>query len=187
MRTDIRFSMRQLFLWSSVYALLLGIVAGLPVPPIQIVAAIAVVTAFVIIDSISARDRSAVPAAARCSMVVAHFATAFAVGVGVCFALFLIVPEPPAPPKPPLSFLGTVYHIASGQLFLDVGQAVGKAVAIRITYYQLFAIFSAIAFSSSLFALRRFRSAKWYALLNSPGTCLFILFVVAEILDSIGS
>jgi hypothetical protein len=66
---NIQFSMRQLIIWLSVYALLLGVMAGLPMLQIQVFAAITVVTAFVIIDRISARDHSATPALARCSIL----------------------------------------------------------------------------------------------------------------------
>jgi hypothetical protein len=157
--------------------------AGLPMRQIQLFAAITVVTLFVIVDAMSADDRSAIPALARGSMVLTHYASAFAAAVAVCYVLFRILSEPPAPPKPPLPLLAAVFHIASGQLFEDIGQAIGRAIAIQLAYLQLFAVFSTIAFSSSLFARRRFRSAKWYALLNCPGMCLFIVFVIAAIVD----
>jgi hypothetical protein len=185
MPANFRFSMRKMLLWLTFYALFLAALAGLPVTPIQVIAAVVVLTAFVVIDAKADTDRSVIPFFARCSIVVAHYATAFAMAVAVSFALFLILPEPVSPPTPPLSFLGSVFHIVSGQLFVDIGEPIGRAIAIQIAYYQLFALFSTIAFISSLFGLRRLRSAKWYALLNTPGICLFILFIVAAIMDSI--
>lgn len=174
--------MLDLLLWISLYALLLGAMAAFSLPLIQIFAGIIVLTTFVIIESRWGVTRSDIPVLPRCSLVVAHYATAFSVAIGVCCALYNILPEPVPPPKAPLPFLAAVLYVVSGQLFADVGHAVGRGIAIVITYYQLFALFSTVAFSSSLFALRHWRSAKWYALFNAPGTCLFAFFVIAAFL-----
>jgi len=183
---NIQIPLRKLFLWLSVYACFFAIVAGLPVPTFQIIAAFTVVTAFVIMDSRSAPDsRHEVPALARCSIVLAYYASAFALTVAVCFGLDQFVPEALTPPEPPPTFFATVYYITSGQLFVDIVQAIERQIMIGITYYQLFAVFSAIAFCSSLFGLRHLRSAKWFLLLSSPGMCLFAFFIIAAILDSV--
>src|SRR5438093_11190745 len=116
MRSNIGYSTRELLFWLSLYAMLLGVMTVVSVPLIQILAAILVLTAFVIIDAISCTDGSAIPALPRYSIVVAHYASAFAVAVGICFALYNVFPEPVAPPKPPLPFFAGVLHIVSGQL-----------------------------------------------------------------------
>ena len=182
---NFRVPLRKLFLWLSVYACLFAIVAGFPTPNVQIAAAIVILTAFVIMDVRWQRStETSSPALARSAIVVAYYATAFVVSVVVCFGLFLLLPEPPAPPKPPLPFLAALYHIASGQLFADIGQAIGKVLLACLIYYGLFAVFSTAGFLSSLFGLRHFGSAKWFALINFPGAAMFTCFVIAAIFDS---
>jgi hypothetical protein len=176
----VRFSVRQLFLWLSVYALQFAVISGLPLVPLQVAASITVLTAFVAIDSMSERHRSTAPAMHHCAMVVAIYATAFAVSVAVCFALLLILPAPPTPPRPQVSFLTAVYQVVSGQLVIE---AIEKAITIQFAHYRLFSLLSMIAFFASVFALRRFRSAKWYAIVNVPGMCLFMLFAFETIRD----
>ncbi len=184
---QVQIPLRKVFVWLAVYACLFAICGGLPVPAVQFGAAIVVVTIFVLMDMwSSARDDTAASVVARCSIVVAYYSFAFAVCVAVCFALYEIIPEPATPPKP-LPFLATVFHIVSGQLFRDIGDAIGRAIMLVQAYFGLFAVFSTISFTSSLFALRRFKSAKWLALLDLPGVMLFGYFVAVEILAFAGA
>lgn len=174
--------LRTLFLWLSVYACLFGVVAALPVPNVQLVAAVTVVTSFVVMDSRRGSNGChAVPILARCSITLAYYALAFAASVAVCYALYVLVPEPPTPPKPATSFFSGIWQVVSGQL---IAEAIGRKIRTVSTYYVLFAMFSAIAFCSSLLALRHFGTAKWLLVLSSPGACLFAFIAVAEIIES---
>ncbi len=179
-----RFSLRQVFLWLSIYALLLGSLSCLPVTPNQFLAAVAVVTAFVIIDSQSKFDRGSAPTFARVSLAIAFYATAFAAATAVSFAIYEYFPPTPTP-KPPLPLLAFLLELGSGHLFHEIGNAVGDALAVAITHYALFAACSAAAFFASLFALRHFRFAKWLAIVNAPGAFWGGFVVAAGIYDSI--
>lgn len=184
---QIRIPLRKVFVWLAVYACLFAICGGLPVPAVQFGAATAVVTLFVLMDMRSAaRDDKAAPVVARCSIVLAYYSFAFALSVAVCYALYEIIPEPPTPPPKPLPFLSAVFHIVSGQLFADIGDAIGPAIAIVSAYFGLFALFSTISFTSSLLALRHFKSAKWLALINVPGVLLFGFIAIIELSEFAG-
>jgi hypothetical protein len=176
----VHFSVRQLFVWLSVYALQFAVVSGLPLVPLQVAAAMTVLTAFVAIDTMSERHRSTAPTMVHYAIIVTIYASAFAASVAVCFALVPILPASPTPPSPQVSFLAAVYQVVSGQLVIE---AIEKAITIQFAYLRLFSLLSMIAFSASLLVLRRFRSAKWYAIVNAPGMCLFMLFAFETILD----
>jgi hypothetical protein len=181
----IHFPLRKLFLWLSVYACLFGIVAGLPVPTVQIVAATTIVTVFVIMDlRYRPEGRNEVPTLAHCSIVLAYYASAFAVSVAVCYGLHEITPEPPVAPTPPQSLFAALAGLLELLYGDSLGDSIGREIMIVMTYYWLFTVFSAVVFCSSFFSVKHYQVAKWFLLLSSPGMCLFVYFLVLELAES---
>ena len=152
-------------------------------PTVQIVAATTIVTVFVIMDlRYRPEGRNEVPTLAHCSIVLAYYASAFAISVAVCYGLHEITPEPPVPPAPPQSLfaaLAGLLKLFSGDF---LGDCFDREIRIIFTYYWLFAIFSAVVFCSSLFSVKHYQVAKWFLLLSSPGVCLFVVLLVERAL-----
>ncbi|MEX2316183.1 MAG: hypothetical protein WD669_03460 [Pirellulales bacterium] len=107
-----------------------------------------------------------------------------ALAVAVCFALYRLLPEPPPPPPPPVPFLTAIFEFVSGKVFADIGRAIGEAIGREVAYEIRFAILSTIGFLCALTARRHFKSAKWFAFANLPGTILLVWALIAEILES---
>src|SRR2546421_738607 len=94
-----RISLRKMFLWVSLYAILFAVVGGLRLPHVVLAAAAVAFTLFVVADMRSHEsDRRAIPSRARRCMVLAYYATAFAASGAVSLALYMLLPDPPAPP-----------------------------------------------------------------------------------------
>ena len=147
-------------------------------PNLQLFAVISVVTAFVIVDLRSdPSGHDEVPTLVRCLSVVAYYSLSFALSAAVCYGIYLVTPEPPAPPS---SLISGIWDVVSGQLYRDIREALER----ELTYYALFALFSTIAFCSSLFTLRYVKTAKRLLILSSPGVCLSVYFVVETITDA---
>jgi hypothetical protein len=89
-----KYSTRDLLGWLTVYACLFAVLGRLELRAIQWLAAIVIVSVFVVM---AARwKRSPGPLAqpfARYGLIIAYYATAIATAVAVCFALFMLLPE----------------------------------------------------------------------------------------------
>ncbi len=176
MPAQIRVSLRRLFAWTTIYAILLGVLTMLPLLPLQLFAAIVIISAFVVADSLFDWKHDTVPATARLAMVVAYYASALAAIAAACYLLYLVLPEPPTPPPPStLSFWGSVFQLLS--LPRDLGDAISRAATIVLIYLIAFGVFSTIALTAAIVARRQYPAAKWFALANGPGTCLLLLIV----------
>jgi hypothetical protein len=181
MRYAIRLSLGKLLLITSVYAVYLAIVGGLPIPHVIFAAGIVVITLFVVADMRSTEtDNRVIPLCARLCFVVSYYATAFAAAGAVSLALLVLLPEPATPPKPPLPFLEAVLTIVSGQLFVDIGNAIKIALLIGITFMSMFLLSGILAFLAALGALRYYRAAKWLAIVNIASVLLYFCWSLLQ-------
>ena len=182
MRARQKITLGRLFAWTSVYAVAFGGMStfaamlrdagGLSGPLIHLAAAIVVVSAFVAGDIwFTPVEEAPIPRLARSSVFVSYYATAFALSVILSFGLSCIAPPPLSPPAPDASYVEGIFD------------AIGKAQVVAFSYLLTIGVFSVIGFISSLFALRRYRSAKWLALVNIPGTLVFAWFVVIVVVE----
>ena len=176
-----QFTLRQLMLFTLVYASVFAFVAAFSVPSIQILCAASIVTVFVAVDlcfgGSKVRD---IPILSRFSMFVARYASAFTISVVACFFVFFHTLQTAPAPRPSVTFL----KLISGEFLKEpIGELV-RIILVALIYFGLFMILSTAGLVSSLFALRHFRSARWLLLVNVPGVLLLVWFVVAALLGS---
>lgn len=178
----IQFSIRDALTWTAVYACLFAVAQGLRYTLIHWIAAIAVVSAFVILDVRSRQhERQVTPAFAQRFMLAGYYSTSLILALVACFALFCVLPAPP--PKKTASFISTVVDFLTGKLYEDFGRGLAEGLSWFIGFVFRFVLLSITGFVSSLFAWRHFRSAKWLALMNLPGIVLLLWLLVAAILE----
>jgi hypothetical protein len=146
-------------------------------------AAVAVLGAFTIADLHFDWRSDSTPNAAQLSMAIAFYATAIAVIAAVCFFLDSLRPAPPPRPLPKMPIWVGLFYVVSGGLARDIGDAIDHAVAIQLTYLSVWGVFSTIALIAAIFARRYFPGAKWFAMINGPGTMLLLIIATVFVFD----
>ena len=92
----------------------------------------------------------------------------------------MVLPAPAVPPRPAVPFLAGVLEIVSGQLFVEIKNAIATAMAIGITYAAMFLLSSILAFTTALGALRYYRAAKWLAIVNALSVVLYFYLTLLQ-------
>jgi hypothetical protein len=172
-------SLRKLFFILFVYAALFALGAGCRLPLLEVIAATAVLTLFILWDlRFAPMEQHDASSAVKRAVLVAYYSTAFALAIAACLPAFRftaaeylerIAPPPQSEP----SSMGEALAAALAPLL--------HVIARVFMYLLLFALFSFVGFVFSLFAFRRLRLARWLCLANLPGVALFCCFVAGLI------
>lgn len=177
MQTTFRFSVRKLSLLFTAFALLMGTLAALTVPPVLMLTALLVLALFFLFDPNTSAGNGELARWRFCKHVI-HYALAMAAAAMVCFGLVQLDSELVAklPSEPAFPLL----YVLSGQLFVEVGAYFNRVTSFCAAYMCVFVFASAIGLSLSVLMLRKWRLAKWYALLSMPGA-LVLLWAIVDV------
>jgi len=172
-------TIRRIILWTLYVAVFAAIFSVLPATSLSFNAASAVAFLFVAIDGFS-------PSRCRLQAMLAtsFFACGLAYAVATGFIVLILKP-PPVTPKPPLPFWSELYHLVSGGIIRDTGNAIAETIATVFQYGITIIVCTMISSLIALFTFRRRKQSKWLLLLNSPWQLLsgwFCVVIVYEIL-----
>lgn len=159
-----QFSLRQLCLTVSLYALAFGLLTLIGPTPMEMALVLGVLTCFLIGERWLVLSRLEWPTYTGIGLYVAYYATAGAIAIIGCLFAFDPPPLPPAP-----THLGLIAAI-----FWPIAWMIGHV----LKYFIFASLLSTIGLIGSLFALRQSRLAWGLLLLNLPGAYFFCAFMV---------
>ena len=166
-----QFSLATILVIVFVYAFALSLAICTSLPIIQVLPAMAALTLFAGLDLTFHRRQRMTPSRfARVSMFLAYYATAFSFATIACLVVFLLTPE---------THMEMLSQRISGPGFA----LPAVVVLLLLAYVAAYSIFSTLAFIASLLVFRRFRLARWLALINSPGPAIVCLLLVGMMLE----
>jgi hypothetical protein len=171
-RPDLRFSLRDLVLVVTVYAIFFAVFSSVPWYVTQWIVGTGVITLFVAGDFLRNRQARAIPTWAAASYRVSLYSTAMALAA---VAFLLVYLNTPPESKPPVAF--GLYELFSGQVLDELARALG----IVLSYTLLFVLFSVIGFAAACASISYYRSAVVLFCATLPGFALLCFVVVAGI------
>ena len=177
-RPGLRFSLRDLVLVVTVYAIFFAAFSSVPAYVTQWVGGTAVITLFVAGDLLRNRQIKAIPIWAAATFRISLYSTALALAA---IAFLLVYLNTPPESKPPVAF--GLYELFSGEALDEFARALATVLGIVLSYILLFVLFSVIGFAAACASISHYRSAAALCCANLPGFALLCFAVVGGIIE----
>jgi hypothetical protein len=177
-RADFRFSLRDLALAVTVYAIFFAVFSSVPSYVTQWIAGTGVITLFVAGDFLRNRQAGEIPTWAAATFRISLCSTAMALAA---VAFLLVYSNTPPESKPPVAF--GLYELFSGQVLDEFARALATVLGIVLSYILLFVLFSVIGFAAACASISYYRSAVVLCCVNLPGFALLCFVVVGGIVE----